>query len=142
VDEVFAITFDTVVPTLGKLRGDRIIVPSVPYDFTLASVYVTSVERKLPLRLERPEAYIDEVKIIPPAGFYLTDLPGDVHFKGPLSEYSVKYRVEGRSIFVRRELFLDRGDISPSDYQRFAKFCKEVDKSERREMIFAPGPAD
>ncbi|UCE27731.1 MAG: tetratricopeptide repeat protein [Candidatus Coatesbacteria bacterium] len=142
MDEVFAITFDAVVPTLGKLRGENIVVPSVPYDFTLASVYVTSVERDLPLRLERPEAYIDEVEIVPPAGYSAADVPADVHLKGPLSEYRVEYRLDGGSVFVRRELFLDRGDISPSDYKKFATFCKEVDKSERREIIFEPGPID
>jgi len=142
IDEVFTITFDAVVPTLGKLRGDNIIVPSVPYDFTLASVYVTSVERGLPLRLERPEAYIDEVEIVPPAGYTVADVPADIHLKGPLSEYRVKYTTEGGSVFVRRQLFLDRGDISPSDYKKFAKFCKEVDKSERREIVFAPGQAE
>jgi len=142
MDEVFAITFDAVVPTMGKLRGENIVVSSVPYDFTLASVYVTSVERELPLRLERPEAYIDEVEILPPAGYSAAGVPADVHLKGPSSEYRVEYRLDGGSVFVRRELFLDRGDISPSDYKKFAKFCREVDKSERREIIFEPGPAE
>lgn len=142
IDEVFAITFDAVVPTLGKLRGEKIVVPSVPYDFTLASVYVTSVDRDLPLRFERPEAYIDEVEIVPPAGYSVADVPADIHLKGPLSEYRVGYTLEGGSVFVHRELFLDRGDISPSDYKKFAKFCKGVDKSERREIILAPGLAE
>jgi tetratricopeptide (TPR) repeat protein len=142
MDDVFAITFDVVVPTFGKLRGDKIVVPSVPYDFALSSIYVTSTERELPLHIERPEAYIDEVEVVPPAGYSLADLPGNVHFKGPLSEYRAEYTFEGGSVSVRRELFLDRGDMSPSDFKKFAKFCKDVDKSERREMIFVPGPTE
>jgi tetratricopeptide (TPR) repeat protein len=142
MNDVFAITFDVVVPTFGKLRGDRIVVPSVPYDFTLSSIYVTSTERELPLHIERPEAYIDEVEVVPPAGYSLADLPNNVHFKGPLSEYRAEYTLESGAVFVRRELFLDRGDMSPSDFKKFAKFCKEVDKSERREMIFVPGPTE
>jgi Tfp pilus assembly protein PilF len=136
----FALNFEGRVPNFARVRGDNLAVRVVPYEFTLAQVFISAEKRRYPLRIERPEAWIDEVRIKIPNGCEVDWLPGGAHLRGPQSEYVLAFRVEGDTLAIKRHLFIGQGDISPREYKKFVKFCREVDRLEKKEIILAPKP--
>jgi tetratricopeptide (TPR) repeat protein len=138
----FALNFAGSVPNFARVRGDSLAVRVVPYELTLAKVFITAEKRKYPLRIERPEAWIDDVRVNIPRGYEVEWMPGDGHLRGPKSEYKLELSVEGETLILKRRLFIDQGDISAGDYKKFVKFCREVDQLEKKEIILAPKALD
>jgi len=108
----------------------------------LAKVFISAEERKYPLRIDRPEAWIDDVRVNIPRGYDVRWMPGDEHLRGPKAEYTLELGLEGDTLTIRRRLFVDQGDISAGDYKKFVKFCREVDQLEKKEVILTPKPLD
>jgi hypothetical protein len=138
--EEFALNFEGSVPNFARVRGDELAVPVVPYEITLAKVFISAEKRRYPLRIERPEAWIDDVRVEIPRGYEVRWMPGDESLRGPKAEYALELGIEGDTLTIKRRLFVDQGDISPGDYKKFVKFCREVDRLEKREVILAPKP--
>ncbi|MGD8717756.1 MAG: transglutaminase domain-containing protein [Candidatus Zixiibacteriota bacterium] len=136
----FALNFEGRVPNFARTRGDNLAVRVVPYEFTLAQVFITAEKRNYPLRIERPEAWIDDVRVKIPAGYEIDYMPDSGRIRGPGSEYVLELGAEGDELTIKRHLFIDQGDISPGDYKKFVKFCREVDRIEKTEIILAPAP--
>lgn len=133
----FALNFEGRVPNFARVRGDNLAVRVVPYEFTLAQVFISAEKRRYPLRIERPEAWIDEVRVKIPNGCEVDWLPRGAHLRGPKSEYVLELGVEGDTLTIKRHLFISQGDISPREYKKFVKFCREVDRVEKKEIILA-----
>lgn len=114
----------------------------VPYELTLAKVFISAEKRKYPLRVDRPEAWIDDVRVKIPRGYDVRWMPGDEYLRGPKSEYTLELELEGDTLTIKRRLFVDQGDISAGDYKKFVKFCREVDQLEKKEVILASKPLD
>jgi Tfp pilus assembly protein PilF len=138
--EEFALNFEGSVPNFARVRGDELAVRVVPYEITLAKVFISAEKRRYPLRIERPEAWIDDVRVEIPRGYEVRWMPGDESLRGPKAEYALELGIEGDTLTIKRRLFVDQGDISPGDYKKFVKFCREVDRLEKREIILAPKP--
>ncbi len=138
----FALNFEGRVPNFARVRGDNLAVRVVPYELTLAKVFISAESRRYPLRIERPEAWIDDVRIKVPGGYGAQWVPRDIFLKGPKSQYSLETGVADGTVTIKRRLFIDQGDMSPGDYKKFVKFCREVDGLEKREIILAPTPLD
>ncbi len=136
----FALNFEGRVPNFARVRGDELAVRVVPYELTLAKVFISAEKRRYPLRIERPEAWIDDVRVEIPRGYEVRWMPGDESLRGPKAEYALELGFEGDTLTIKRRLFVDQGDISPGDYKKFVKFCREVDRLEKREVILAPKP--
>ncbi len=134
----FALNFEGSVPNFARVRGDTLAVRVVPYEFTLAKVFINAEKRRYPLRVERPEAWMDEVRVKIPAGYEVRYLPDGDLLRGPKSEYELELSVEGDVLTLSRRLVIDQGDISPGDYKKFVRFCREVDRIEKMEIILAP----
>ena len=134
----FALNFEGRVPNFARVRGDELAVRVVPYEFALAQVFISAEKRKYPLRLERPEAWIDDVRIEIPQGYDVGLMPRDARLNGPGAEYVLELTVDQDTLTIKRHLFIDQGDITPSDYKKFVKFCREVDRVEKAEVILAP----
>jgi len=133
----FALNFEGRVPNFARVRGGNLAVRVVPYEFTLAQVFISAEKRRYPLRIERPEAWIDEVRIKVPNGCEVDWLPRGAHLRGPKSEYVLELGVENDTLTIKRHLFISQGDISPREYKKFVKFCREVDRVEKKEIILA-----
>jgi len=138
----FALNFEGSVPNFARVRGGDLAVRVVPYELTLAQVFISAEKRRYPLRIERPEAWVDDVRVKIPRGYGVRWMPGDEHLRGPKSEYTLELGLEGDRLIIKRRLFIDQGDISPGDYKKFVKFCREVDRLEKKEVILAPKPLD
>jgi tetratricopeptide (TPR) repeat protein len=134
----FALNFEGSVPNFARVRGDTLAVRVVPYEFTLAKVFISAEKRRYPLRVERPEAWIDAVRVKIPAGYEVRYLPDGEFLRGPKSEYELELSSEGDVLTLNRRLFIDQGDISPGDYKKFVRFCREVDRLEKMEIMLAP----
>lgn len=134
----FALNFEGRVPNFARVRGDELAVRVVPYEFSLAQVFISAEKRKYPLRIERPEAWIDDVTIKIPQGYEVGLMPRDVRLKGPGAEYVLELAPSADTLTIKRHLFIDQGDISPADYKKFVKFCREVDRVEKSEVMVAP----
>ena len=134
----FALNFEGRVPNFARVRGDELAARVVPYEFALAQVFISSEKRKYPLRLERPEAWIDDVRIKIPQGYDVGFMPRDARLKGPGAEYRLELTVGQDTLTIKRHLFIDQGDVTPSDYKKFVKFCREVDRVEKAEVMLAP----
>jgi tetratricopeptide (TPR) repeat protein len=134
----FALAFQGTVPGYARGRGENLALKAVPYQLNLAQTYITSEKRRYPLRIERPESWIDEVRITLPARWRPDVKSGTVRFHGPASQYSLTYEVTDEKLTIKRALFVDQGDIAPRDYAAFVKFCREVDAVEKRELTLAP----
>jgi hypothetical protein len=111
---------------------------AVPYSFDLGQVFITAEKRRYPLRIERPEAWEDDVRISLPAGYRLGAQPRDARFEGPGASYTVEYTVNGDELEIRRRLFVAQGDISPRAYRAFVRFCRDVDAWEKEELKLTP----
>jgi tetratricopeptide (TPR) repeat protein len=138
----FALNFEGSVPNFARVRGDSLAVRVVPYELTLAKVFISAEKRKYPLRVDRPEAWIDDVRVKIPRGYDVRWMPGDEYLRGPKSEYKLELGLEGDTLTIKRRLFVDQGDISAGDYKKFVKFCREVDQLEKKEVILASKPLD
>ena len=138
----FALNFEGSVPNFARVRGDSLAVRVVPYELTLAKVFISAEKRKYPLRVDRPEAWIDDVRVKIPRGYDVRWMPGDEYLRGPKSEYTLELELEGDTLTIKRRLFVDQGDISAGDYKKFVKFCREVDQLEKKEVILASKPLD
>ncbi|UCH77885.1 MAG: hypothetical protein JSU81_09190, partial [Candidatus Coatesbacteria bacterium] len=138
----FALLFEGRVPSFARLRGDTLAVRVVPYEFTLAQVFIASEKRQYPLRVERPEAWMDEVRVKIPAGYRVDWKPRGVRLRGPNSEYTLDVETDGDTLLLRRRLVIDQGDISPRDYKKFVKFCRQVDRVEKEEILLVPEPLE
>jgi Tfp pilus assembly protein PilF len=134
----FALNFEGRVPNFARVRGDELAVRVVPYEFSLAQVFISAEKRKYPLRIERPEAWIDDVAIKIPRGYEIGLMPGDARLKGPGAEYVLELTAGADALTIKRHLFIDQGDISPADYKKFVKFCREVDRVEKGEVMLVP----
>jgi tetratricopeptide (TPR) repeat protein len=134
----FALNFAGRVPNFARVRGDELAVRVVPYEFALAQVFISAEKRKYPLRIERPEAWMDDVRVKIPQGYEVELLPREVRLHGPGAEYGLELSVNRDTLNLQRHLFIDQGDISPADYKKFVKFCREVDRLEKLEVILAP----
>ncbi len=136
----FALNFEGRVPNFARVRGDNLAVRVVPYEFTLGQVFISAEKRRYPLRIERPEAWIDDVRVRIPNGCEVDWMPGGAHIRGPKSEYVLELGVEDDALTIKRHLFIGQGDISPREYKKFVKFCREVDRVEKKEIILASKP--
>lgn len=134
----FALVFQGTVPGYARGRGKNLALKAVPYQLNLAQTYIASEKRRYPLRIERPEAWIDEVRIALPEGWRPEVKGGTERLRGPASHYSLTYEVADGRLTIKRALFVDQGDISPRDYGAFVKFCRDVDKMEKRELMLTP----
>jgi hypothetical protein len=134
----FALNFEGRVPNFARVRGDELAVRVVPYEFSLAQVFISAEKRKYPLRIERPEAWIDDVAVKIPQGYGVVLMPDSVRLKGPGAEYVLELAADRDALTIKRHLFIDQGDISPGDYKKFVKFCREVDRVEKGEVMLAP----
>ena len=134
----FALNFEGRVPNFARVRGDELAARVVPYEFSLAQVFISAEKREYPLRIERPEAWIDDVTIKIPQGYEIGLMPRDVRLKGPGAEYVLELTAGADTLNIKRHLFIDQGDISPGDYRKFVKFCREVDRVEKGEVMLAP----
>jgi hypothetical protein len=134
----FALNFEGRVPNFARVRGEDLAVRVVPFEFALAQVFISSEKRRYPLRIERPEAWIDDVRVKIPRGYDVELLPRDARLEAPGAEYALEVAAAEGTLTIKRHLFIDQGDISPSDYKKFVKFCREVDRVEKREVLLAP----
>jgi tetratricopeptide (TPR) repeat protein len=134
----FALNFEGSVPNFARVRGDTLAVRVVPYEFTLAKVFISAEKRRYPLRVDRPEAWLDEVRVKIPSGYEIRYLPDGELLRGPKSEYELELSVNGDELELKRRLFIDQGDILPGDYKKFVRFCREVDRLEKMEIVLAP----
>jgi len=136
----FALRFEGRVPNFARVRGDKLAIRVAPYEFELGQVFISTDKRKYPLRIERPEAWVDDVRIKLPAGYALEKVGAPVRLRGPGAEYTLELAVEGDTLIITRRLFIDQGDISPGDYKKLVKFCREVDRRERAEVTAVREP--
>lgn len=134
----FALNFTGRVPSYARVRGDKLALPAAPYPYSLAGIFITSEKRMYPLRIERPEAWTDDVTVTLPAGFDVKNLPAPVKLAGPLSQYELACRLVEGKLVVTRRLFINQGDVQPKEYGAFVKFCREVDQAEKAEVVLGP----
>lgn len=138
----FVLNFSGRAPTYARARGDKLALGVVPYPFTLGQVFISSETRRYPLRIERPEAWVEEVRIKLPAGYVVAAVPASYRAWGPKSEYELNVEVGADELTVKRRLFIDQGDVPVKDYPKFVRFCREVDRAEKAEILIAPRPED
>jgi hypothetical protein len=135
----FALNFAGRAPSYAKERGGgRLAWVVAPYRFNLAQAYISGEKRVYPIRLERPEAWTDTVAVTLPEGYEVASLPAGRKLVGPHADYALDAALDGNVVTVNRHLYVAQGDIAPGDYGKLVKFCRDVDKLEKEEVVIAP----
>ena len=57
-----------------------------------------------------------DVRLTVPDGWRIARLPQDVRVDNPVGRYQARYRVEGQTILVQRQLLVERNVVAPDEY--------------------------
>jgi hypothetical protein len=84
--------------------------------------------RRHPLALEYPSRLEQVIRLTPPAGFRLKQVPRDASLVSRFGRYSRGARVIGKELEVRTELELAVIRVEPKDYGAFRSFLLQIDR--------------
>jgi len=117
-----------------KKAGDILIfqVPGL-YGECLESV---KQERKHPVLYESQSYSKNEVRFSIPEGYDVYHLPEPVEIKNPYFEYRSSYRKIGEGIFYQDKHINKAVRIPLEEYRNYHKFCKLMEKSCERYVLF------
>lgn len=86
---------------------------------------------------EDTEVFADSIHINVPSGKQFTEIPKDIELTYKNTKYKLSYaKAEDGSVWVYRNINVDRRDISPEDYKAFKEFLENVLSAEGRYIGF------
>lgn len=130
------------VRALGReVRGGRALPPLLATE--LAQGYARAAERTT-LQLVAGALDIDvTLRLRFPAGARRPPLPQDVKLVAALGKrpsYARNHRWDGDALVIERSVRMPAMRIAPNEYGAFARFCREADAAEARELVWSAGP--
>jgi hypothetical protein len=77
----------------------------------------------------------DEVEIVLPKNYSLTQLPGKINIKDKFGEYNASVIFEDNKLIYKRKLTIHDGVYAKEDYETYRKFIEQVNKSDNIKVI-------
>lgn len=133
-DEPLALRYTFDVPALGRRQGGHFIVPGL-FPSNLSPTFARLATRTTAQLMTTATAVDVRLRIQTPDG---TPAPEDlaaVHLEGPNGARfeASSATVDGETL-IERTLRMPRMRVSSDDYAAFARFCREADQGEAREL--------
>lgn len=136
-----AYAFD--VKSLGRPEHGGWAIPSM-LATRLAANY-TRVAARTTHQLVNNPLDVDVVfRIHLPPGARLPPLPEDLRLVAALGgrpSFALRYRWDGRTLLVERNVRVPTMRVAPGEYAAFARFCHDADTAEARELVWRPPAA-
>ena len=133
-DAPLALRWRARAPALARdvAGGARLESPLLP--FRLSARYVQVAARRTALLVASPERAVQRVRIVPPPG--LVPVAADpIGVEGPGARYVRSERVEAGALVREERLDIERGRLSPGQYQAFAEFAGRVDAIQQEPVV-------
>jgi tetratricopeptide (TPR) repeat protein len=112
--------------------GGTLEVPFRP--MTLAKGFVDRKERKLPFVFHQYFVEDAEATITLDPSWKLDEAPKDFERKGPLGSFTLRRKLDGSKLTLRREIALTPADIPASGFPDVASFAKDIDQAEAQKI--------
>jgi tetratricopeptide (TPR) repeat protein len=100
----------------------------------LAKGFVDRKERKLPFVFH--QFFVDESQAVinlDPA-WKIAEVPAEFDRRGPVGSVTIRRKLEGTKLTLRREIVLTPADIPPAGFPDVASFAKDVDQAEAQKI--------
>lgn len=132
------------IPKLLDKRGKKFFIPRIREPF-LESKFgekltdmASKSERKFDVILTVPTSFDLTYEFELPQGFILKDLPGKKVIEHPFGYYLYEPKIEGNVLKIHKIFILKKHRITVKEYERFRKFCEEVEKQEDENIVLHP----
>ena len=88
-------------------------------------------------KIEYPYSFhdIDSIEINIPEGYSPESLPRDLSLNSKFGSYQISFKAKGNKINVVRDYTRSAGQFPASDYADFAKFCNDIYKADRGQIV-------
>lgn len=136
-----AYAFD--VKSLGRPEHGGWAIPSM-LATRLAANYARVSARTTNQLVDNPLDVDVVFRIHLPRGARLPPLPEDTKLVAALGgrpSFAMRYRWDGRTLLVERNVRVPTMRVAPGEYAAFARFCHDADAAEARELVWRPAAA-
>lgn len=123
-------------PKLLRKSGDGYLMKPVLQPQQMVRAFAGRSKRDHPFHQRGARVTRDSLRIEAGKSYRLHRTPVDVTLAGALGTYSLRYRVDGDTVLVEREVTLVPGRIPAQEFPDFIEFCEKVDTAERESVIF------
>ena len=128
--------------TLGRsVRGGRALPPLLATE--LAQSYARAAERTTSQLVAGALDVDVTLRLRFPAGARRPRTPEDMKLVAAVGErpsFTLRNRWEGDVLVIERSVRLPNMRIAPGEYGAFARFCREADAAEARELVWSAAP--
>lgn len=133
-DEPLSLRYTFDVPAFGRRQGGRFIVPGL-FPSNLSPTFARLSRRTTPLLMTSATAVDVRIRVQAPEGTPAPDDLGVVQLEGPNgAEFAASSTTADGQTTIERRLRVPRMRVASDDYAAFARFCREADQSEAREI--------
>jgi hypothetical protein len=77
----------------------------------------------------------DEIEIILPQNYSITQLPEKINLKEKFGEYNASVIFENNKLIYKRKLLINDGVYAKEDYETYRKFKEQISKSDNIKII-------
>ncbi|CAM4336411.1 DUF3857 domain-containing protein [Flavobacterium terrigena] len=77
----------------------------------------------------------DEIEIVLPQNYSITQLPGKINLKEKFGEYDANIVFEDNKLIYKRKLTINDGVYAKEDYETYRKFIEQISKSDNIKII-------
>jgi hypothetical protein len=92
--------------------------------------------RQHPFHMRGQQVSREVVRIEPGEGYAVDRLPRGVTIAGALGNFTLAYRMDGKTVVIERELTMLAGRLSAAEFPAFIEFCEQVDAAEEESVAF------
>jgi len=137
LEDHLAFAFEGRMPQLLRPAGSNYHLAPVLDPSSMADL-VPDATREHPLEFTtwaKWKPYFVSVRLPPRSDWTFLEVPEDTVLVSEFGVYSLMFNVEGSRLDITRSLIVPPQRIDPTDYGRFAEFCRRVDAAERRDVL-------
>lgn len=129
----FISSFELKVNGLGKVLGDKIILPVNL--LKPARDYINYDEYKNFAEVRRGFTIVDEVDIFFAHSFWVSNLPDKIKIESEYGSLDINILHEGNKIHIVRTLKIQNGTYKQDDFRKFSNFVKEISRAEKTKLV-------
>ncbi|MEQ9660837.1 hypothetical protein, partial [Fulvivirga sp.] len=129
----FTSFFDVSINGLGKIVGDRMILPvnmMTPLD---ELIDVNSAMKYA--SITRAFTVVDSVKIKLPKDRWIYNLPEAVNVESKFGSYSLDLSHESNYLIINRKVIFNKGDFTKDQFQEFEEYFNEIEKVDNKKLV-------
>jgi len=128
----------SVTKYLTELTGIKLF--KLPWVDKYSSMdFVSLKTRKFPFRIWELDSKTIKSEILNvelPAGKNLIEMPKSVKFNCDVAEYSLTYKLNGKSLIAERKLLFTKDILTPEKYEEFKTFLAKVNENDNKQFGF------